>query len=379
MNKIKVTRLNRETLLIIKLPNSLVLQVLSRSLCLAMMMLALPYIGSVMREPSGSSSDPEAAGSDPTRFGLLPLIFHDLAGEGLLKKGDKVLLVSSHVGDFPAFSKFLTDNEIDLAFESDPDGSSYFPDETFDLVIALELESRADEFADRLLKTGGLFVMTQSDDPSNAFHQKHPNFKIVYLRRFTSTVLGMRKTCLNDESQTFPGKKPQQCGCPEGFRKAALKGLEDVLLEPPTRRASDYMKRTKFLPDLLGDSLESYRRRIFITDNGGGMQWFQRNYPTRNQNFEVYKLEIEELGQLSIGVSEWLRTNVREEDFVVMKAEAALVEEMMREKSICLVDEMFLACNNEWEGSEGKRAYWECLALYGRVRDKGVAVHQWWG
>ena len=22
-------------------------------------------------------------------------------------------------------------------------------------------------------------------------------------------------------------------------------------------------------------------------------------------------------------------------------------------------------------------AYWECIALYGRVRDLGVAVHQW--
>jgi hypothetical protein len=66
-----------------------------------------------------------------------------------------------------------------------------------------------------------------------------------------------------------------------------------------------------------------------------------------------------------------------------MKAEANVVEEMMRKKTICLVDELFLQCDNEWwqtrRRKKSGRAYWECLALYGRLRDEGVAVHQWWG
>nr|AFK46323.1 unknown [Lotus japonicus] len=67
-----------------------------------------------------------------------------------------------------------------------------------------------------------------------------------------------------------------------------------------------------------------------------------------------------------------------------MKAEAEVVEEMIKERTIYLVDELFLECKNEWWQKKGKRkksrkAYWECLALYGRLRDEGVAVHQWWG
>ncbi|KAK9266170.1 hypothetical protein L1049_000017 [Liquidambar formosana] len=85
-----------------------------------------------------------------------------------------------------------------------------------------------------------------------------------------------------------------------------------------------------------------------------------------------------------IGISDWLKKNVREDEYVVMKAEAELVEDMIKAKAICLVDELFLDCKNQWQDGKKKnkksrRAYWECLALYGRLRDEGVAVHQWWG
>ncbi|KAL0454356.1 UNVERIFIED_CONTAM: hypothetical protein Slati_0774800 [Sesamum latifolium] len=73
---------------------------------------------------------------------------------------------------------------------------------------------------------------------------------------------------------------------------------------------------------------------------------------------------------------------VRHEDYVVMKAEAQLVEEMLKTKALCLVDELFLECDNQWQDGDeengSKRAYWQCLALYGKVRDEGIAVHQWW-
>ena len=66
---------------------------------------------------------------------------------------------------------------------------------------------------------------------------------------------------------------------------------------------------------------------------------------------------------------------------MVMKSEAEVVEEMMRSKAIMLVDELFLECKPQ-QGNvkkKNRRAYWECLALYGKLRDEGVAVHQWWG
>lgn len=80
-------------------------------------------------------------------------------------------------------------------------------------------------------------------------------------------------------------------------------------------------------------------------------------------------------------MSEWLRKNVREEEYVVMKAEAEVVEEMLSSKAIGLVDELFLECGikGKQQGRKSRRAYWECLALYGMLRDEGVAVHQWWG
>lgn len=173
-----------------------------------------------------------------------------------------------------------------------------------------------------------------------------------------------------------------------------------MLLEPP-RAASGksrvYLKRTRYLPDLMDDTLESYPRRVFIDvglpekDRGSGTDWFHKNYPTRNKNFEVYKIETVAEGSSAKGVpqiemSDWLRKNVKGEEYVVMKAEAEVVEEMMRSKAIMLVDELFLECKpHSKQGSEGnnnrrsRRAYWECLALYGKLRDQGVAVHQWWG
>ncbi|KAK7389539.1 hypothetical protein VNO78_24673 [Psophocarpus tetragonolobus] len=173
-------------------------------------------------------------------------------------------------------------------------------------------------------------------------------------------------------------------------KKAALRNLEDVLLEPPraaSRKSKVYLKRTKYLPDLMGDSLESYPRRIFIDvglpkKNGGiDTDWFGKSYPTRNKKFEVYKIEIVEEDGPQIEMSDWLRKNVKEEEYVVIKAEAEVVEEMVRNKAIMLVDELFLECMPQLgnKNMKNKRAYWECLALYGKLRDEGVAVHQWWG
>ncbi|KAE8100423.1 hypothetical protein FH972_018323 [Carpinus fangiana] len=103
-------------------------------------------------------------------------------------------------------------------------------------------------------------------------------------------------------------------------KKAALEDLEDVLLE--SSRVDSGFKRTKYLSDLMGDSLESYPRRVFrdvgLLEKEGGSRtrWFAKHYPTSNKDFEMYKIEIVTEGSsgkevLQIGMSDWLRRNMR--------------------------------------------------------------------
>lgn len=379
--------------LIIRVPNSKILSLLARAMILALLIVSFPKIGAIIRGPSLSSS-PEFDASDTINLELLPLIFRDLTNEGLMKVGDKkAVFLTDGNGETIQRSQILNDNEMDLISFNDLERQSSIPSESFDFVLLSNFPA-ASEFIDRTLKIGGIVTVELSENPSVAFH-KPSNFKIVYLRQFDSTIMAMKKTSLVDLNSAT---KRKLFGYASEAKKAALKNLEDVLLEPPrasSKRSSRYLKKTKYLPDLMGDSLESYPRHLFIDvglpekEGGSGTSWFAKHYPRRNKEFEMYKIKTmteESSGKevLQIGMSDWLRKNVKGEEYVVMKAEAEVVEEMVKSKAIRLVDELFLECKPQGHGgkkgiTESKRAYWECLALYGRLRDEGVAVHQWWG
>lgn len=382
---------NSNTLLVIQLPHSRVLRVLSRSVFLVLVILTLPCIVSILnRGPSESNN-----GSDMINSKLLNSLFRHLAGEGLLRKGGKALIVSpataggggtSTVGMIQNLQHWHN-NVIDVVMDSDLKGQSSIPDETFDFVFTSSFSDA--KFVNRVLKVGGIVAFPLSKDPSNGF-RKPSNYRIVYLCRYNSTIMAMRKLM----SLTKRRRLCQMAPAEAEAKKAMLENLEDVLLEPPTRglvKSTKYLKKIKFLPDLLGDNLEGYKRRVFIDvglaeENTGVNEWFHQNYPKRNQEFEVFNLvAVPEEGSTGVDVSDWLVKNVKEDGYVVMKAEAEVVEEMMKRRTICLVDEVFLECRNHWWQGGGekyyksKRAYWECLSLYGRLRDEGVAVHQWWG
>lgn len=377
--------LNRGALLIIRLPDSRILRIMSRSLFLAIFLLTLPSIRSVFRDGLNSIEKSDN-GFDPSDLKLLQILFPDLVEEGLLKKGHKGLIVGSGVGENLETFEFWGKYGIELIphVESNLDDNKSVPNESLDFVFGLNFKSIMP--VDRVLKAGGIVITQLGNEPLGLL-QRLPNYRIVYLRRFQNTMVAMRKVG-SKENSNDPIKKLIPCGISQEARKLALTSLEDLLLEPPRRalKSKDKLWRFKFLPDLLGDSLESYPRRIFVSDEKSGVEdWFHNNYPTRNQYFEVYNLELNankdvriEKSSRNKGASEWLRNNVRREDFVVMKAEAQVVEEMMTENTICLVDELFLECKNQWQQKESKRAYWQCLALYGSLRDQGVAVHQWW-
>ncbi|KAJ4801612.1 hypothetical protein LUZ62_052858 [Rhynchospora pubera] len=144
-------------------------------------------------------------------------------------------------------------------------------------------------------------------------------------------------------------------------KKDVLHLVEDVLLEPP--REIGETRKIEFLPDLTGDVLTHYPRKVFI-DAGlrlraNGEKWFEENYPKKGSKFEMVKLNSagnRKSGEKAYRVSGWLERNVEEEEFVVMKAEAKIVEEMVngKENAIQLIDELFLEC-------DATKAYWECL------------------
>lgn len=382
--------LNLDTVIVIRIPDAQVLRILSRSLFLAMVLATLPFLGTIFKEFSPNSHS-LVSKIETSSWPLLNLILHDMADEGLLKKYDKALIVSPPNG-FGGIGIFNSNN-VDVIMDSDLEAKSLFPNESCDFVFTSS--SIDSEFVDRILKIGGIVALPLGAKPSNAAFREQSNYRVVYLRRYspTSIIVALRKT-VPIVNLVVSSPKRKLCHLTSEAKIAALKGLEDVLLEPPRHavvKSKSYLKKFKYLPNLLGDSLEGYKRRLFISvgmleENRGVIEWFERNYPKRNTKFEIHSLMVapeDRIMQPHRDVSDWLSKHVMEEEYVVMKAEAEIVEEMIKKGTICLVDELFLECKNEWwqKGKKKKsvKAYWECLALYGRLRDEGVAVHQWWG
>lgn len=354
---------------------------------------------------------------DPDKFKVLPMLYRELTNEGLLRGGARALFLSNEVNHEGMYesSMILFDNEMDHISIADLEQQNSIPNNTFDFAFTFEYHDAAVQFIDHALRVGGIVaIQLGGENPNNSDSFQIPsNYKIAYIRRFDSPILVLKK--IGEVVTESTHMRRRLCGLASQKKKEALKNLEDVLLEPPraaTGRSSRYIKKTRYLPNLMGDNLEGYRRRVFmdvapVTDGWTGTKWFIENYPTKNLQFDMYKMEIvatEEDQYPSsspsssadqhesllprIGMSEWLRKNVKEEDYVVMKADVEVVEEMMNHRATGLIDELFLECkpkgkkNNKMKGSDAngsnKRAYWECLSLYGRLRDEGVAVHQWW-
>ncbi|XP_074263590.1 uncharacterized protein LOC141586305 [Silene latifolia] len=380
---------------------SKVLKILAQAMVLALLIMVLPgVVGASFR--ANNNNDGLAYNNIEllTQGGALnskspSLILNDLANEGLLTTRDKSLIVSNTqkqatigttIGDFGSVIVSPLDSKRQRSIS----------DETFDFSFS-NCFAMVQVFIDRTLKLGGVVTVQLSQDPNFAF-QVPSNYKIVYFRKVDdSTYIAMRKTAYANTKPTPSSSiRRKLLEFLSEEKKAILGNLEDVLLEPPrsaTGKSKTYLRKTKFLPDLLNDSLEGYSRRVYIDVGGrgqGSTRWFKQNYPTRNKDFDMYRIETVPETEVEsddawegpptqMGISDWLWRNVKAKEYVVMKADVEVVEEMLKSKAIVLVDELFLECKPFGKGGSSKRAYWECLALYGRLRDFGVAVHQWWG
>ncbi|KAL2342066.1 hypothetical protein Fmac_010006 [Flemingia macrophylla] len=365
--------LSPETFLVIRIPDALVLRILSRSLFLAMVLATLPFLRTVPRGFSSTyHSNHPVLPSGSLDVGLLNSIFRDFADEGLLRENDKVLVVNSAIPS--GFG-----DKIDVVVDSDFERKDLFSDESYDFVFTSG--SIDAEFINRVLKIDGIVALPLGAKPLNSAFKEQTNYRVVFLKRYGFVIVALKKIgpairlFVDSDSDSSPRRKLLETGA------EALKGLEDVLSEPPRKalvKSRKYFSNIKYLPDLLGDSLEGFKKRVFIgvglpEEEKGVMQWFEKDYPKKNTQFETHSLTV---------ATEDRSKNVKKEDYVVVKTEAEVVEDMMKKRTIGLVDELFLECKNEWwqtrKRKNNETAYWECLAFYGRVRDEGVAVHQWW-
>ncbi|CAH1417434.1 unnamed protein product [Lactuca virosa] len=349
---------------------------------------SIPWLGSRVRKDfilHNQGDDVECGIDNSSELEIFELIIRNLTSEGLVRMQDRGLIVNNN------------GNKMDMMSYSDLEIKQPSIENKYDFAFMHEGE---EELIDKVLKVDGIMVVLKKDNhkaKASGSFQKPSNYEIIYHRQFPVAIIAMKKIRLiddkNDASNTIPHRRLMFAQ-----KKAeALKNLENVLLEPPrtvSGKSNTYSKKTRYLPDLLHDSLEDYPRRVFIDINGDG-GWFTKNYPTRNMNFEIYQIETtvpeitntdtntddEAMGELvEIEITDWLRENVRNDEYVVMKAEADVVEQLVNNKAIELVDELFLECKyNCVKCKKCKRPYWKCLALYGLLKDVGVAVHQWWG
>ena len=103
--------------LIIRLPDSWVLKLVTRTTVLALLITAFPLLGSLIGglnwEFYVPNSDAKLA-IDSIDMEMLPLLFRDLTNEGLLKLGDRALFVGNGNEELIYDSQILAGNEMDL-------------------------------------------------------------------------------------------------------------------------------------------------------------------------------------------------------------------------------------------------------------------------
>ncbi|KAG4960637.1 hypothetical protein JHK87_037270 [Glycine soja] len=192
-----------ETFLVIRIPDALVLRIVSRSLIVAMVLAALPFLGTVLEGFYFSSSFVPNLDTGSLDVGLLNSILHDFAEEGLLRENDKALIVNSPVPD-------IFREKIDAVMNSDWESKSLFADESYDFVFTSGAIDA--EFIDRILKNDGIVALPLGTKSSNSAFKEQSNYKVVSLKRYGFVIVALKKTgpairLLVDSEYSSPKRK----------------------------------------------------------------------------------------------------------------------------------------------------------------------------
>ncbi|KAI3866431.1 hypothetical protein MKX03_000524, partial [Papaver bracteatum] len=186
--------------LVIKVPHCRMLRIISRSLLLSLVIFTFPWIFFIFLR---SFSSYNVVASDPINGAVLPMLFKDLVNEGILESvGNKGLLFgtgSPGEASLVNLDIFNKKYEMSMVSEFDVDRQNSIPDNTYDFVMVSGFETVA--IIDRMLKTKGVAVVQLSSKNSGSF-RKPSNYRIEYLRRFTQTIVAMRKTGSGDLSSS---------------------------------------------------------------------------------------------------------------------------------------------------------------------------------
>lgn len=267
--------------LIIRLPNSKFIKICFRFLLL---ILALASFQFMIRSSSSSlfneiisptsthhqqksvseSIDDSNSYSMDTEH-VLSILFRDLTNEGLVKKTQQKAVFLCNEDEKPS-NVAVNDYNMEHVPLNDLEKQNSVLDNSVDFIYTSNYPA-ASKFIERVLKTEGIATVLINNNPSvSAPFYKPSNCKIAYMRRFDSIAVAMKKNGGAIEPKLAAPRK--LCSYASEAKKAALQKLEDVLLEPPraaSGKSRKYLKRTRYLPDLMGDSLESYPVRIAMT------------------------------------------------------------------------------------------------------------------
>ncbi|KAI0495523.1 hypothetical protein KFK09_021824 [Dendrobium nobile] len=371
--------------LVIPLPDPRLLRLIARSVLLAVAFLSLPWLRSALLSDPASEVAGQGGNSANDELFYMPKLLQDMKAYGLMQPQGRTLFLGN-----PGFhAALLRRSGVSCLPERKIHQINGAQSLDFVFLVAGGFNDANFRLIDPAIRVGGVAAFRLGTHPVKPFNLP-ANYRMIYIQNIGRTIIAVKKLYHDNAGG---GKLGRRLLSVSETKEDALQSLEDALLEPPV--LEKHRKIIRYLPDLTGESLDNYPRRVFVDIGSpgrvGSEGWFRKKYPG-NQKFEIVRVDLVDWpAEAAVGggdVGEWLRWNVRKEEYVVVKAEAEAVEEMVTGEVLELVDELFLECRNDWENGEeaeddeGKwrmRAYWECLALFGKLRESGVAVHQWWG